>query len=114
MKELIKQITDYIKKKYPVILFSVGIDKLKNSIIILEFKEIKTPFPFDNERYYSLVLNIKTSTPFRKGSRSEIMDKYKRDVDVLFKLKTKGFMTYFVWSFEDAKKYIDNYLNENS
>jgi len=68
---------------------------------------------------------VKKETPYRKNGKLkkqaayEIVggirmkyDHLQRQSEMLEKLKQRGYMAEFIWTFDMAKEIIDNYLNE--
>jgi hypothetical protein len=119
-----KQICEYLKYKYPNILFltdTVAAIRLtpmqgkRNKDV--QKQGFKTPDLLILEpkgNYAGLMIELKIENPFYKGQFIEIKsnEHIKEQADSLFKLNIKRYCACFAWSFDMAKAIIDDYMKE--
>ena len=136
MKEenLHKQICDYLKIQYPNVIFNTDMSGIKltqgqaNKASKLRsnsgFPDIIIYEQRLHEHYYgALFLEVKIETPFKKDGTLKKMIRYEKVNGVKFaydhlrrqselrqRLRDKGYKCEFVWTFDMAKKIIDDYL----
>lgn len=137
-KTLHRQICEYIKLQYRHIMFNTDMSGLKLSIgesvrakklrsnngfpdiMILEpklygFGEIQTA---DDDKIHrcklfhfcGLFLEVKKESPYKKNGELKKNDHLSEQNNVHIRLRAAGYMAQFVWSFDQAKKIIDNYI----
>lgn len=64
-------------------------------------------------KYAGLLIELKIKTPYKKNGELYKNKHLQGQQDSLNKLFLKGYMTGFAWSFDMAKKMIDNYMKLN-
>lgn len=137
--ELQKQVSKYLKIYYPDVNFDVDYtshisltipQKVRNkSIQCDDYKRPDTKIYFRNKKYTGLALELKKETPFKKDGtlKKQIKRDYEyiggkkvliKEVDHLAEqqkaldyLTSQGWHAQFVWEFSQAKKVIDDYMN---
>ena len=120
--ELQKAICRYISVQYPNVLFlSDTIASVKLTIPQanrnkqIQKKGFKCPDLLileTNKNYSGCFLELKKETPYKKDGniKASQNDHVLEQSKSLELLRQKGYYADFVWSFEDAKHIIDNYL----
>lgn len=124
-KQLHKAITMYIKCQYPKVIFNTdlsGVYLPKKTA--KEVKELRSSNSFPDIVIYeqgifndiscnALFLEVKKETPYKKnGYIKKSQNNHLANQEFMIKkLNSRGFYACFVWSFDQAKKIIDNYLN---
>jgi hypothetical protein len=137
-KKLHKQICDYLKLQYPKVIFNTDLSGLKLTIgQATQLKNLRssTGFPdimifhakkcgvvdfeIKGENYSvpafnfcGLFLEVKKESPFLKNGNLKENEHLKEQQFVHEKLRKQGYLTLFVWNFDDAKYTIDNYLKD--
>jgi len=136
--EIHKQICEYIKIQYPKVLFNTDLaglnmtmgqaKKAKNlrsqngfpDIQILETRHNGTTQiqwygenkVFDTYLFCGLFLEVKKETPYKKDGDLKKNPHLELQNELHIKLRLQGYMVEFVWTFEQGKKIIDNYLRK--
>lgn len=133
-----KQICRYIEIQYPNVLFIsdtgsgaklTQAQAMRNkSIQKKDYKNPDVQIIHANKEWHGLFLELKKETPYKKtgGLKKKLVTIYKTIAkkrvavgsydhlqlqdDSLKKLRDRGYMACFCWSFEMAKEIIDNYL----
>jgi len=119
-KQLHKQICDYLHLQYPKILFNTDMGGLKLTIgQAVQAKKLRSQNGFPDIVIYekcktdifsALFLEVKKETPFKKNGVLKKNAHLLEQKKLHEKLRARGFSVYFVWTFEQAKNIIDNYL----
>jgi len=133
-KQLHKQITDYLKYQYKKVIFTtdmsgirltqgqaVQTSKLRSSAGIPDILIFQTGGKIliwnEDEKinqvvfqFAGLFLEVKKETPYKKNG--EVLKKHLHQAEIHKRLRKQGYYAIFVWSFDEAKKIIDDYLNE--
>lgn len=116
------QIADYLKLAYPKIFFisessglrvSQGLAaKLKRSRSNHVHLDIYILEP--RKGYHALILELKAKDIYRKARPLELLknDHVEQQADTIKKLNAKGYKAAFAVQFDQAKKLIDDYLND--
>lgn len=117
-KQLHKQICTYIKLQYPNVIFNTDLAGLR--MTYGQAKDVKhlrssNSFPdliiYENNWLHSaLFLEIKKETPYKKDGSLKKNEHLQAQNKMLSELRKRGYQALFVWSFEAAKKIIDEYL----
>ncbi len=119
-EQLHKQICTYIKMQYPKVIFISDLAGVK--LTMGQAKKLKhlrssKGFPdiFIYERglhHIGLFLEVKRVTPFKKDGTLKASQNNHIEEQSKFhsRLLIRGYLGGFVWSFDQAKKIIDNYL----
>ena len=115
-----KSVCQYLNYQYPDVLFlSDTVASVKLSIPqqvrnkAIQKSGFKCPDLIVLEpkgEYSGLFIELKTETPFKKDGEIKSNEHLKGQYETIEKLNNKGFKAMFVWSFEQAKEEIDNYL----
>jgi len=137
-KQLHKQTCDYLKLQHPKVIFNTDMSGIKLTIgQAKQAKELRSDegFPdimifecskpvFDDISLYSaLFLEIKKETPYKIDGTLKKMTRYEnvggieiaydhlqRQNDMHIRLRKRGYMAEFVWTFSMIKEVIDTYL----
>lgn len=117
-KQLHRQICDYLNIQYKNVLFNTDMSGIKLTIgQATQAKKLRSGNGFpdiiiyeSNDHFKALFLEVKKETPFKKDGKLKKSDHLKEQHDMHFKLWEKGYFAKFVWTFEMAKKLIDDYL----
>lgn len=131
-QQLHKQICDYLLLQYPKVLFNTDMSgvKLPKGLAVKASKlrshkgmpdiqifesSGKMVVKYDSIdlvvfQFSGLFLEVKKETPYKKNGELK-SDEHLKEQDNLHKLLRKqGYFVSFVWTFEMAKKIIDDYL----
>ena len=122
-KQIHSQICNYLKLKYPKVIFNTDMSGIKLTIgQAVQANKLRSNkgFPdiciyetsFDPFGYYSaLFLEVKKESPYLKSGKLSTNKHIQEQNKVHQKLREKGYKVEFVWSLEDAIKVFDNYIN---
>ena len=130
--ELQKSISDYLKLKYPNVLFNLDMSGVRLPMgLAVKVKRLRSGRAYPDmviyekrHGYCALFMELKKESPYLKDGKTlkkQIQTKKVNGVkvkydhlqeqnDMLKKLNDRGYLAVFVWSFEGAKKLIDWYL----
>lgn len=116
-----KAVCQYLNYQYPDVLFlSNTVANLKLTIPqqarnkAIQKSGFKIPDLIILEpkgEYSGLFIELKIETPFKKNGEIKSNEHLKGQLETIQKLNDKRYKALFVWSFEQAKNEIDNYLN---
>ena len=120
-KVIHQQICDYLKLKYPDVIFTSDASGMKTTIgLAMEIKrkkcaKYKIPDLLilqPNKFYFGLFLEIKKSNDcvFTRKQKVRICNHIQQQHKTLVKLRSLGYYAAFGLGFEDAKTHIDNYF----
>lgn len=127
-KQLHKQICDYIKAQYKNVLFNTDLSgirltmgqavqakKLRSGngfpdIMILQPKKAYVIESINYYIYCGLFLEVKKETPFKKDGKLKKDKHLEEQYEMHIKMIKLGYWAEFVWTFEGAKRIIDDYL----
>lgn len=127
-KQLHKQICDYLKLQYPNVLFNTDLSGIKLSIgQAKQLKHLRSSKGFpdiviyelsfafasdfkEQSDYYALFLEVKKESPFKKDGSIKKNNHLIEQWQMINDLNSRGYKAAFVWTFDIAKKIIDNYL----
>lgn len=122
--ELQKQICRYLSLQFPKVLFISDATSgakltmpqaVRNSLIQkADFKIPDLQILEPNKNWHGLFLELKKETPYKKsgGLKASQNNHLQLQEDAMKKLRLKGYMACFCWSFEMAKEIIENYLKD--
>jgi len=126
-KQLHRQICDYLNLQYPKVLFNTDMSGLKltmgqavhaknlrsnNGFPDIVIYESHESWP-NGESYksHALFLEVKKESPYKKNSIELKKNSHiEMQIETHKLLEDKGYECEFVWSFDMAKKIIDEYL----
>lgn len=124
-KQLHAQICDYIKKRYPSVIFNTDLSGLRltlgqatqakhlrsgNGFPDIVIYKMKTELYVDKV-YGALFLEVKKESPFKRNWKLKNNAHLIEQNEMHIRLRDAGYAACFVWTFEQAVKIIDNYLN---
>jgi len=117
-EQLHKQICDYIKLRYPKVLFNTDMSGMKLTMGQAKkakglrssngFPDISIYHPVG--MWYGLFLEVKKATPFKLNGELKKNDHLEEQYEMLLKLNSLGYFASFTWSFNHAKEIIDRYM----
>lgn len=118
--ELQKQICQYIRYQYPNVFFlsdTIASVKLTMSQAVrnkaIQNNEFHCPDLLilqPNKQYHGLCLELKIESPYKRNGELKTSEHLQNQGKTIYKLNKLGYKALFVWSFEQAKKEIDNYI----
>jgi hypothetical protein len=117
--QLQKTLCEYLRIKYPHVLFHSTLSGMNLTMPqAVRNKQIqKDGFAIPDllvlearKGFHALFLELKPANPFRQDGRLKKDAHLEKQRNSIRELTDKGFAAFFVWSFEDAKKLIDDYL----
>ena len=115
-----KQICDYIKLQYRDVIFNTDMSGIRLTMgQAIKAKKLRSGQGFPDiviyersSEYNALFLEVKKASPYRKDGEL-YKDKHLKEQDRMHRrLRLRRYKAEFVWSFEQAKEIIDNYLKE--
>lgn len=115
--QLHKQICTYIKLQYPKAIFNTDLSGFKMTIgqtVQASKLRSSSKFPdiqiFETGKANGLFLEVKKTTPYLKKGTLSKNKHIQEQSEMHKKLRRRGYFVFFVWTFQDAKEIIDNYL----
>lgn len=120
-KALHKAIAKFISNDYPRVIFSfepsgmrvpMGIRMEIKAKTPPNWKGLDIPIHFPNKKYHSLILEVKTETPFRLDGQLKADKTIEEQAKTIEEHNRLGSFACFVWSLEQAKEVINLYMND--
>lgn len=115
-----KQICEYIKLQYPNVYFysdSVAAVKLtmgqavrNKAIQNSNFKAPDIMVIQPSKHFHGLFMELKIESPYKKNGELYADEHLRGQAETIEKLKKLGYCADFIWSFDMAKSFIDNYM----
>lgn len=116
-----KQICGYLNIQYPRVLYisdTIGSVKLTMGQAVRNKAIQKSGFAcpdllifYPSGVYHGLFIELKKESPFKKDGSLYKNEHLEQQDDSINKLNNLGYKSMFCWSFEMAKKEIDNYMS---
>jgi hypothetical protein len=116
-----RQVCAYIRNAYPSAMFmsdtigSVHLNpKQANRNSAIQKKGFKTPDIIifkPNAHYNALFIELKSKTPFKLNGELKKDEHLLAQGQSIAQLNALGYLAVFCWSFDQARKVIDNYMN---
>lgn len=129
-KQLHSQICQYLRVQYPNVIFNTDLSGIK--LTIGQAKQLKSlrssrgipdiviyqPIQSGQIMFYGLFLEVKKESPYKKTKTDQgeyviKEDPHLKEQQVMIdRLCDLGYIACFVWTFDQAKEVIDNYLKK--
>jgi len=117
-KDLHRQICNYLKWKYPDILFNVDLSGVNvGAKKGKELKQLRSNKGFPDihimearGKYHGLFLEIKKESPYKQDGKLKKNKHIYEQAEVMNKLIRRGYSVKFAWEYEMATEIIDKYL----
>jgi hypothetical protein len=118
-KILHKTICKYIKLQYPKVIFTSDASGIRVSIgEAVRLKKLRSSNGIPDiiifkpsEYYHGLFLEVKTKRPYKKDGDLFSNEHLQEQSNMINRLMGLGYYAKFVWSFNQATKIIDDYMN---
>ena len=118
-KQLHKTICKYIKLQYPKTIFITDGSGLRVSIgEAKRLKQLRSDNGIPdiiifqpNKCFHALFIEVKAKSPFKKDGTLFADKHLQEQQDMKTRLNNLGYYAEFVWSFNQATKIIDDYMN---
>jgi hypothetical protein len=114
-------VCNYLRYQYPDVIFTCDLSSgMKLSIgQAVKAKKMKSSrglpdmMIFEpNKNYNGLFLELKSKSPFKKSGELLQDEHLQEQVSILQRLTSNGYRAVFATGFDEAKKIIDQYLND--
>lgn len=117
-KELHSQICRYIKHQYPDVIFNTDLSGIKLTMgQAVQVKHLRSSrgipdivIYVPNASFHALFLEVKKESPYKINGELKRDEHIQEQMAIINKLSKLGYMAMLVWTFETAKKIIDEYL----
>jgi len=120
--QLQKQICTYLKLQYPTVLFlsdlsgqpMTMLQAVRNKAIQKDgfsCPDLLILEPRLRGNYHGLFLELKKESPFKKNGQLKSNLHLMKQHESIKLLQERNYVAQFVWTFDDAKLLIDDYLN---
>jgi len=118
-KDLHKSICFYLQAQYPKVIFNTDMSGLKLTMgQSVQAKKLRSSNGFPDitilepsTGYNALFIEVKKETPYKKDGTLKSNRHLEEQQEMHKQLMIKGYYAAFVWSFEQAKEILDEYLN---
>ena len=113
-------LSNYLRLQYKNVLFNVDLSGIRLSIgQARKAKKLRSGRSFPdmviyhiNSDYSALFLELKSKSPFKKDGSLLKNEHLEEQQNMLDRLNDEGYKACFIWSFEQGKRIIDEYLTK--
>ena len=114
-----KQICTYLRMQYKDVIFTTDLSGVRLPIgLAIKVKQLRSSngvpdiLIFEpNMFHHALFLEVKKESPFKKDGNLKSNEHLAEQLNIIELLRDKDYAAMFVWTFDDAKERIDNYMS---
>ena len=111
-------ISDWLRLQYPELIFTSSLDGAKLTIgQAMRAKRMRSDKGMPdlqifqpNSLYHGLFIELKIESPYKKDGLLKKNEHLREQQNMINKLNNRGYFACFAWSFEQAVKIINQYL----